>query len=372
MQVWWIDGYRLALRVLVTMLLLILLVVASLALAPSAAAQGPVGSLVIGTASGGPIYVLEANGTGPRYLTSGIDPALSPDGQRVAFTRWEGPQNGAPGSLWVIGLDGLGERLVLGDLRQPRSPVWSPDGSQIALSVQQGGRLAPEYKCGRTLPSDPLMADADGDYVRVVVETGGGDVEVKYCYTLLAHPNWRLRVVDVASGSFQDLPGDLFSRAPAWDPANPWRVVYEGEMGLVNLDLNQAHTWALTDDANDHTPVFSPDGSRLAVSYWQHDHWEIHVLNADGSGRVRLTDTPLRVIVEGRLQGQDAHAWNNAAPVWSPDGSQIAFLTDRTGEWQVWVMEADGSSQRPMLPAELVAELGLEYHGLGERAISWR
>jgi dipeptidyl aminopeptidase/acylaminoacyl peptidase len=372
MQVWWVDGYRLALRVLVTMLLLILLVVAGLALAPSAAAQGPEGSLVVATASGGPIYALEANGSGLRYLTSGMDPALSPDGRWVAFTRWDGPQHGAPGSLWVVSADGTGERLVLDGLHQPRSPVWSPDGSQISLSVQQGGRLAPEYKCSKTLPADPLMADADGDYIRAVVDAGEGDVEVRYCYTLLAHPNWRLRVVDVASGSFQDLPGDLFSLAPAWDPANAWRVVYEGEIGLVNLDLNQGHTWALTEDPNDHTPVFSPDGSRIAVSYWQLDHWEIHVLNADGSGRVRLTETPLRVIVEDRLQGKDTRAWNNAAPAWSPDGSQIAFLTDRAGEWQVWVMEADGSGQRALLPGALGDGLRLDYHAVGEQVLSWR
>jgi dipeptidyl aminopeptidase/acylaminoacyl peptidase len=372
MQVWRMDGYRLVLRVLVTMLLLILLVVASLALAPGAAAQGPGGSLVVETASGGSIYALAAGGSGLRYLTSGMDPALSPDGRWVAFTRWDGPQHGAPGSLWVVDVDGAQERLVLDGLRQPRSPVWSPDGSQIVLSVQQGGRLAPEYKCSRSLPSEPLMADADGDYVRVVVDAGEGDVEVKYCYTLLAHPNWRLRVVDVASGSFQDLPGDLFSESPAWDPANGWRVVYEGEIGLVNLDLNQSHTWALTEDPNDHTPVFSPDGSRIAVSYWQHDHWEIHVLNADGSGRVRLTETPLRAIVEGRLQGQDMHAWNNAAPAWSPDGSQIAFVTDRAGEWQVWVMQADGSGQQPLLPATLGGGFKLDYQAVGEQVLSWR
>jgi hypothetical protein len=31
---------------------------------------------------------------------------------------------------------------------------------------------------------------------------------------------------------------------------------------------------AITQDFQDHTPVLSPDGSRLAVSYWQHNHWK--------------------------------------------------------------------------------------------------
>lgn len=354
------------------------LLVAGLIFVPGAAAQDSGGTLVFQTASGGLIYAVNADGSGLRYLTTGMDPALSPDGQWVAFTRWEGSQHGAPGGLWVVNVNGTGEWLVLGDLSQPKAPVWSPDGSRIALSVQQGGRLSPEHKCSHELPSDPLVADEDGDYIRVAVEVEDGDVEVKYCYTLLAHPFWRLRVVDVATGDFEDLPGDLFSTAPAWDPANPWRLVYDGERGLVNLDINRNVTWALTDDPYDGTPVFSPDGSRIALSYWQHDHWEIHSLNANAlsgtgrGGRVRLTETPLQAIVEQQLAGQEPRAWNNVAPAWSPDGSRIAFLTDRTGRWEIWTMAADGSDQRPLLPPGVQDGLTLEYHGVGEQALSWR
>jgi TolB protein len=128
----------------------------------------------------------------------------------------------------------------------------------------------------------------------------------------------------------------------------------------------------LTEDVHDHTPVFSPDGRRIAVSYWQHDHWEVHVMNADGSGRVRLTQTPLSVIVEQRIQGEVQRAWNNVAPAWSPDGSQIAFLTDRTGRWELWVMAADGSDPHPLLAEDVHDQLNLEYHGVDEQVISWR
>jgi len=380
-----ISRRRLTLRLVATALLLALLVAAGALLAPGAAAQtgdDATGTIVFQIVSGGPIYAVDVDtltGTGGgnlRYLTTGMDPALSPDGRQVAFTRWDGPGHGAFGSLWLINIDGSGERMIAGDVRQPKAPVWSPDGTSIAISVQDGGRLQPESKCGRGLPADPLLADADGDYFRVAVEVDSdGDVETKLCYTLLPHPFWGLRVVDVTTGAYQDLPGDLFSYAPAWDPANDWHLVYDGEMGLVNLDLNQGNTWALTDDPNDHAPVFSPDGSKIAVSYWQHDHWDIHVMNADGSGRTRLTQTPLRAIMEEQLKGGQGRAWNNVAPTWSPDGSQLVFLTDRTGRWEIWVMPVlatGGGNPQPLLPVEVQDQLGISYNSVDERVLSWR
>jgi dipeptidyl aminopeptidase/acylaminoacyl peptidase len=332
--------------------------------------SGTSGTLVFQVLSGGPIYALGVGGGGPRYLTTGMDPALSPDGQWVAFTRWQGSQNGAIGSLWIIGVDGSGERAILGDLHQPKAPTWSPDGTQIILAVQNGGRLGPESKCSASWPSDPVQ---DREDIRVVISVeADGDVESRLCYTLLPHPFWGLRVVDVATGAFEDLPGDRFSYAPAWDPANAWRLVYAGEAGLVALDLNRDTTWQLTGDGHDHAPTFSPDGSRIAVSYWQHDHWEVHVMGADGSGRARLTETPRRVLAEQSMRGGTPHSWNNVAPAWSPDGSQLVFLSDRTGGWEVWVMDANGSNQHPLLPAGSLADLGLEYHGMDERSLSWR
>jgi dipeptidyl aminopeptidase/acylaminoacyl peptidase len=328
---------------------------------PSASKAG--GTIVFQASSGGTIYAVNADGSNLRSLTTGMDPALSPDGQRVAFTRWVDTQNGAFGSLWVINVDGSGERVILNDVRQPESPAWSPDGTQIAISMQHGGRLQEERKCsGQRPPREAYNVD--------VHRSASGDVE--FCYTLPPHPYWGLREANVATGEFEDLPNDLFSYSPTWDPANAWRLVYDGERGLRSLDLNQGTSWALTDDVDDHSPLFSPDGSKIAVSYWQHDHWEVHVLNADGSGRVRLTETSIRAILEQQIKGQMPKSWNNAAPTWSPDGSQIAFLTDRTGQWEIWIMNADGTNQHPLLPGEAQAQLHLQYNGMEERMLSWR
>ena len=80
-------------------------------------------------------------------------------------------------------------------------------------------------------------------------------------------------------------------------------------------------------DAFDASPDWSPDGRRIAFDSDRDGNWEVYVMNADGSGVTRLTD-------------------NGAAdefPAWSPDGRRIAFESNRDGNWEIYVMNADGS-----------------------------
>jgi hypothetical protein len=332
--------------------------------APGAASGVRGGKLVFMTGSGGDIYIINADGSGLRRLTSGIDPILSPDGSQVAFARWNDDQRGALGNVWVINADGSGERAVLGDVAQPKSPTWSPDGKQIVINMQQGGWLDTIRQCGQAGNIPPGAFD-----IKPVFESNGQFD--KLCWKMLPNPFWGLRVIDIAAGTFVDLPRDAHSYGPTWDPRNSWRIVYRGDVGLVQLDLGTSTTSAFTGDVDDHTPAFSPDGSRLAVSYMQHDHWEIHVMNGDGSGRVRLTETPLSDIVDQQLAGLTPRSWNNTSPAWSPDGSRIAFLSDRSGQWEIWVMNADGSDQHPMFAPGTLKGIDFQYFGMDERMLSW-
>jgi dipeptidyl aminopeptidase/acylaminoacyl peptidase len=323
---------------------------------PARAATGRKSLLVFQVSNGGTIYVVNPDGSGLRALTTGMDPALSPDGRQVAFTRWQEPKEGSAGSVWVINTDGSGERNVHDSAVQPRSPSWSPDGKQLVIATQQGGRLFPDHYCGPKPPG--------GDASNITWEVKGTGIE--YCYDLLPRSGRILRTINLGTGAVQDQPVAKYSFTPAWDPANAWRVIYRDEQGLAALDVNRGATWPLTGDSGDYTPAFSPDGKKIAVAYRQHDHWDIHVLNADGSGRARLTETPIEVSLEGKP------AWNNLAPVWSPDGKKIAFLTDRTGRWEIWTMNADGSNQRALLPAATTAKLGLQHTTDDDRSLSWR
>jgi uncharacterized protein YgiM (DUF1202 family) len=323
--------------------------------------------LVIQTSSGGDIMVINPNGSGLRRLTGGIDPALSPDGQTVAFTRWQGET----GSVWLVGLDGSNERQVLDFTKQAKGAAWSPDGSQVAVNFQHGGRLDNKQVC--------KDADKAGRPPRNAFDLKGGvrvdsdgDMQPIFCYTLPPDPYWSLRVVNLADGSFKDFDGGTYAFRPAWNPAQPWRIVSDGGQGLVALDVNNpAAQQRLSQNVGDGSPVFSPDGRYLVVSAGQEGSDQGHNLyrlNTDGSGRIRLTETPLWVSVqpEGKKQ------WNNVAPAWAPDGSQIAFLTDRTGRWEIWAINPDGSIPHPLFSNEINDQLNIQYNFVDERVISWQ
>ena len=55
-------------------------------------------------------------------------------------------------------------------------------------------------------------------------------------------------------------------------------------------------------------------------------------MNADGTGKVNLTNDPS----------------GDVGPAWSPNGAKIAFASNRSGSWQIYVMQSDGSGQFPL------------------------
>lgn len=282
------------------------------------------GKLLFQTTIGGPFYTINVDGTGLRRITDGIDPHWSPDGRQIAFARWRDPRG-----IWVIDADGSGEWRAF-DWDEARWPSWSPDGERLLFSRQHGGRAEEVQKCFWG-----------------------------FCFTIGAHPHWRLGTVRLSDSDFREPPSPLFCLAPDW--SSEGRIVYDAEHGLRVQSEDGETSYLITHDARDTGPIWSPDGQRVVFTRRQHDHWEVYVVDADGRNLTRLTDTPKK---------PNGEVGSSAAPAWSPDGQHLAFLTDRTGEWEIWVMNANGQKQRPLFE-DALAGLTIEYASVAERAISW-
>jgi Tol biopolymer transport system component len=110
----------------------------------------------------------------------------------------------------------------------------------------------------------------------------------------------------------------------AGPPAGRIAFVRNGSIYLINPDGTGATR--LTDSPSDGEPAWSRDGTRLAFTRTA----DIYALNADGSGLTRLTTNT-------------GPATSNLSPAWSPDGTRLAFASGRAGNYEIYVMNADGT-----------------------------
>ena len=298
---------------------------------------------------GGGIFVMEVTGENPRRVAGhGFYPAWSPDGKRLVACEadFSNPSRmrSVKGQLFVIDAE-KGTERVLAKPDFGAQPSWSPDGRRIAywglpgasgqrdiFTVASDGRAAPvAVTADAPIDWNPVWSP-DGRQLYFLSDRGG------------TMNIWRINV-DPSSGAAQGEPQPV--TAPALYvkhfslAANGSSFVFvraEQRVAAYASALNPAtHDFAAPPlplgDAATSIAGFSlsPDETKLVFDNLGDPQEDLWIMNADGSGRRRLTHD----------------LFKDRDPSWSPDGKEIVFYSDRESKgYDIWAIRADGSGLR--------------------------
>lgn len=229
------------------------------------------------------IFIMDWDGANQAQLTRNgsinLNPSFSPDGREISFTSYK---RGNPD---------LYRRLISNPAEVPLSTrkglnitgAWSPDGLKIALSMSKDGN------------SEIYTVARDGSNpVRVTVSPA----------------------IDVS---------------PAWSPDGSRIAFVSDRLGkpqIFTMNADGGNVQRLTTAGGYNVnPAWSPKGDKILYAR-SGGGFQIHSINADGSGDTQLTTVG-----------------SNENPAWSPDGRFITFSSKRSGGDGIYIMRADGSGQ---------------------------
>ena len=238
--------------------------------------------------------------------------------------------------IYVVDVDGTNLQTITYKSYRDRSPVWSPDSTRLAFTRHMRGLF---------------IVDADGENLQ---QLGESDVRVD-------NPVWspdgnriafarsytsRVVVVDPDNGSSWQLTDEISSADPAWSPdGTRIALTREIRIGFPHGDSIIESSIFVVDSDGDNliqltkkdllssNPIWSPDGSCIAfVGYRNREGTgpDIFVINANGVGLRQLTDNKDRVYLNH---------------IWSPDGTHIALVYSSEG---MFVVEVDSTIVRKL------------------------
>ena len=249
----------------------------------------PMGRIVyaqVGTSGREELYACRPDGSRVERLTDGrarhAQPALSPDGKKVAFVADRG---GAP-QIHVRDLVAGRTTPLTRHTGGAHSPAWAPDSRHLAYVATDGGH----------------------SQIFITAITSGG-------YRLVSHSKDHHALSPCFSGDGMRLC---------------WVTTGRGSLDLVVANQDGSDAERITQGGGIHmAPAWSPDGKSIAFVSTRDGMPQLYLMDPRGKEIHRLTRTGA-----------------SGAPSWSPNGGQLAFANDSSGSTTLCIINRDGTGQR--------------------------
>lgn len=297
------------------------------------------------------IFSVLEDGTGVRNLTHAPakvyrELSLSPGGPNLVF---ESDRIGCY-NIWVMNVDGTEPLQLTGGSadRCNEMPRWSPDGSRIAFTTSR-------ETIDRSWEVYVMASDGSDPHN---VSDNGGSGATGWDFPIGWSPDGKVVFSHVDAGapitftvspdgsSLAPLPILSDGYAAFWSPKGGRVAFMTGQPGEETISIMNADGTGLAEltaapggdsfdpgyRANSYQDPWSPDGSMLAFVSQRDGNPEVYVASADGTGVVNVSSHP----GADRFDG------------WSPDGSRLVFSSDRSGSWDVYIVHRDGTGLRSL------------------------
>ncbi len=295
------------------------------------------------------VYVMEASGENVRLVVAGCHhPAWSPGGGEIVCStagHEEAPttRNTWTSALWIANVE-TGEKRFLCE-NDAMQPSWSPNGHRIAFWFMHPS-------AGR---SDIATISPNGGEIEVVTNDASTNwnpvwsPDGRFLYFASDHSGnmgFRRVAIDEETGKVQGeaeavLTPSNFNRHLSFS-RDGRRMAYvqtyqQSNIQAIRFDPKAEKTagepfWITRGDRNIIRPELSPDGTRFVMRVVRRTQDDIAVVGRDGTQWRDLTNDK----------------FFDRYPRWSPDGKRIAFTSDRSGRYEIWMLDADAATLRQL------------------------
>jgi dipeptidyl aminopeptidase/acylaminoacyl peptidase len=274
------------------------------------------------------------------------DAKVSPDGKQVAYvlTVADQQRNRRNSAIWLVAVDGQSTpRRLTADGSNSTAPRWSPDGTRLAFLSNRNVEAA-ATPAGAT----PAAAEAPRPQICILSMEGGEAQILTHLKNGVNSFQWSpdgKRFVALSRTG----PSDQVAASARKSDVRHYRHISYKFNDTGWYDDKRAHLWIIDsatgkekqltsgDDWNDADPQWSPDGTRIAFV-------------SDRTGKAfddsQNTDVWVIPAAGGALTKISDHAFEDDLPRWSPDGKQIVFA-GRTARRQFPKLYAAASTGGP-------------------------